>query len=335
MKKIFVRVAGLVAAAVLVSAGVMPAHATGAPALPAGQQMFTFDFDGSPSYLWKIDSTDAGLAPIGLGTPDNSFLSPQQNPADGRVYAVGFDGTVPTYLASIDMTTGVGDKIHNFVDGPFLTIQILFNNAGDAFAIGNDGPGEPTYIYDVDLDSAVLSNPRSAGIPGLCEVGFAFNPVDDTLYGFCDGDVYRINPATGAATAEPSRDLVIEDYLCPGTTETCTLYPQDYAFDANGNLWVTGDQFDVELFFFDFATGAQTFVGQMHEVTPSFYPSAPDNKVNTYGLLITSEGAGSSNGGSSSEELAVTGMNDGVNALAVLAAAGIVAAVAIRRRARV
>jgi len=39
--------------------------------------------------------------------------------------------------------------------------------------------------------------------------------------------------------------------------------------------------------------------------------------------------------GSGSEELAATGMNDGVNALAVLAAAGIVAAVANRRRARV
>jgi hypothetical protein len=41
---------------------------------------------------------------------------------------------------------------------------------------------------------------------------------------------------------------------------------------------------------------------------------------------------GSSGGGS--EELADTGANDGVNALAVLAVAGIVAAVAIRRRVR-
>jgi hypothetical protein len=40
------------------------------------------------------------------------------------------------------------------------------------------------------------------------------------------------------------------------------------------------------------------------------------------------------NGGSESEELADTGANDGVNALAVLAVAGIVAAVAVRRRAR-
>lgn len=40
------------------------------------------------------------------------------------------------------------------------------------------------------------------------------------------------------------------------------------------------------------------------------------------------------NGGSESEELADTGANDGVNAIAVLAVAGIVAAVAVRRRAR-
>lgn len=49
----------------------------------------------------------------------------------------------------------------------------------------------------------------------------------------------------------------------------------------------------------------------------------------------TLDHGGCSASGGGSEELAVTGMNDGVNALAVLAVAGIAAALAIRRRARV
>jgi len=49
----------------------------------------------------------------------------------------------------------------------------------------------------------------------------------------------------------------------------------------------------------------------------------------------TLDHGGCSASGGGSEELADTGTNDGVNALAVLAVAGIIAAVAIRRRARV
>jgi hypothetical protein len=49
----------------------------------------------------------------------------------------------------------------------------------------------------------------------------------------------------------------------------------------------------------------------------------------------TLDHGGCSASGGGSEELAVTGTNNGVSVLAVLAAAGIVAAVAIRRRARV
>jgi len=334
VKKIFVRAGGLVAAAVLVSAGVSPARATGEPTLPAGQQMFAFDFDEPPAYLWSIDSTDAGLEPIGLGTPDSGFLAAQQNPADGLVYAIGFDGDFPTFLASMNMSTGVGEKIHNFVGGPLLTLRLLFNNAGDAFAIGDDGQGSGPSIHDVNLGNAVLSNPRSLGITDTCIFGAAHNPVDDTFYAFCNDAAYIIDWTTGVAAADPAHDLTFEDYLCPGLPESRQVTPLNYAFDANGGLWVSSAGCVSELLFFDFATGSQTFVGQMHEATPSLYSNAPNYEVMTYGMLITTDGEGSSGGGSGSEELAPTGMNDRASALAVLAVAGIVAAVAIRRRAR-
>ena len=73
----------------------------------------------------------------------------------------------------------------------------------------------------------------------------------------------------------------------------------------------------------------------MHEATPSLYSNAPNYDVMTYAIDITTDGVGSPENGTGSEELADTGANDGVNALAVLAVAGIVAAVAVRRRAGV
>jgi LPXTG-motif cell wall-anchored protein len=334
VKKIFVRAGGLVAAAVLVSAGVSPANAVDAPPLPAGQQMFTFDFDEPPAYLWSVDLVDAGLEPIGLGTPDSGFIAAQQNPADGLVYAIGFDGTFPTFLASINMTTGVGEKIHNFVDGPFLTTKLLFNNAGDAFAIGADGPGSDPSIYDVNLENAVLSNPRSLGITDSCIFGAAHNPVDDTFYAFCNAAAYIIDWTTGVAAADPAHDLTFEDYLCPGITESRQVTPLDYAFDANGGLWVSSQGCVSELLFFDFATGSQTFVGQMHEATPSLYSDVPNYEVVAYGMLITTAGEGSSGGGSGSEELAATGSNSDslMSAMFVGFALIVVGGLALRRR---
>jgi len=332
MNKNVTKRAVAVAALSLLVGAPLAAHAAGEPTLPAGQQMFTFDFDESPAYLWSVDPTDAGLAPIGLGTPDTGFIGAQQNPADGRVYAVGFDGTIPTFLASMNMTTGVGEKIHNFVGGQVLTTKILINNAGDAFAIGVDGPGSSPSIYDLNLDSAVLSDPRELGITDACIFGAAHNPVDDTFYAFCDDAAYTIDWTTGVATADPAHDLDWEDYLCPGIPETRNVFPTDYAFDANGDLWVSSAGCVSELLFFDFASGSQTFVGQMHEATPSLYSNAPNFDISTQGILITTGGAGSSGGGSDSEHLADTGASDSVNALAVLTLIATIAAVAIRRR---
>lgn len=342
MKKYFVRAAVLAVTAVLSSPVGFPAHAAGSPTLPANQQLFTFDFDEPPVYLWEVDSVDAGLAPIGLGTPGTAFISAQQNPADGLVYAIGFDGTFPTYLASMDMTTGVGEKIHSFVGGPMLTTKLLFNNAGDAFAIGADGPGSDPFIYDLNLDTAVLSNPRSLGITDACIFGAAHNPVDDTLYAFCDDAAYIVDWTTGVATADPDHDLMFEDYLCPGTNESRQVTPTDYAFDANGDLWVSSQGCNSELLVFDFASRAQNFVGQIHEATPSLYSNVLNYGVTTYGIFITTDGAGSSGGGSGSsggggsgsEELADTGADESVLASAM--GAGIVCVVlgglAVRRR---
>jgi hypothetical protein len=59
-----------------------------------------------------------------------------------------------------------------------------------------------------------------------------------------------------------------------------------------------------------------------------------DDTENTVQSRTLDRGGCSASGGGS-EELAPTGMNDGASALAILAVAGIVAAAAIRRRARV
>jgi hypothetical protein len=240
------------------------------------------------------------------------------------------------YLASLNVSTGVVDKVHDFIGGGNFTAKILFNNAGDAFALSADGPGSDWSLYDLNLENGELSNPRVVGGASDCPLGLASNHVDDTFYAFCyDGRAFTVNKATGVTTADHSHDLVMEDYLCPGTSETRSPFPGDFAFDANGDLWVASNGCNVELLFYEFASGYQTFQGQLHEATPSLYSNAPNYDIATSGIFITTGGGGSSGVGSGSEELAATGMNSGANALAVLALATVVGAAAIRRRPRV
>jgi hypothetical protein len=65
----------------------------------------------------------------------------------------------------------------------------------------------------------------------------------------------------------------------------------------------------------------------------ALYELSNDTENTVQSRTLDHGGCSASGGGS--EELAVTGMNDGATALAVLAAAGLAVAVAIRRRARV
>jgi hypothetical protein len=101
MNKKLVFAAVLVAAAGLITAGIAPAQAAGAPTLPTNQHLFALDCDNFDPQLWSVDPTNANATRVGTITPTQTEcpFSAVQNPVDGKNYVVMGGGS--QYLATV------------------------------------------------------------------------------------------------------------------------------------------------------------------------------------------------------------------------------------------
>jgi outer membrane protein assembly factor BamB len=160
----------------------------------------------------------------------------------------------------------------------------------------------------------------------------AYNPVDDTLYGFKrpTGEVYTIDRTTGVPTLDATRSIVVPDPFttCEDTPLT-RAYRLDLAvFDANGNLWVQGDACDDgELLAIDFATGVVSWKGQWTDTAGSLFPAGDTFYAESVFIITVEDAPALPDTGASAMVLVATGTIG-----AGLLAAGALALVMVRRR---
>jgi LPXTG-motif cell wall-anchored protein len=254
-------VVGILASIALVST---PAYAAPRP-LPEGDLLFTIACDDAhpEGQLLSLDPATAAATAIGVGTPDISFNCAGQaawNAATSTAYYVLYNGE--DRLASIDLTTGVTTVIGTFGTGNLSTgaDSMAIAPNGDAFFI-SDGD-----LYSLDLAIADGTLIGALGIGGSISA-FAADPTSGILYGITDkGDIYTINPVTGAATLLGTVDF------SPTNTNAWSLQVA-----SDGILWIENDiQID-----------QNTWHSQLWSVDPTV-PSTTDELSG----LIAESGAG-------------------------------------------
>ena len=135
MNKKIVFAAVLVTAAGLITAGIAPAQAAGAPTLPSNQHFFALDCDNFDPQLWSVDSTNANATRVGTITPTQTEcpFSAVQNPVDGKNYVVMGGGA--EYLATVDTTTGLYNASGTTLGG---TEKVAVALIGDGIIFGKN-----------------------------------------------------------------------------------------------------------------------------------------------------------------------------------------------------
>ncbi len=281
MKRKLARAAVVLAAAGLITAGVAPAQATGAPTLPAGQHFFAASCDDFQPQLTSVDTTNGNATLVGNANDGSCASGAAVNPVDGSVY-LAYYTNVGGNLAKVDPATGVYTVIAP-VTGPVTNpwgLSII--NDGNAFFIRDAG------FYSLDLTTGVAT----AVGPGLefSPNAMGYNPVDDTVYIFMwdSGSstllAYRVDTSTGVATADTTHNVTMASYSYENRSDCNLEYVEGVAFDGNGNPWFVNDCYDSELIVADFATGAATFVG---EITNSTINTSAPHDFYTESIFIT------------------------------------------------
>jgi hypothetical protein len=326
MKKKLALAAVVMAAAGLITAGIAPAQATGAPTLPDGQHFFAGACDAIMPQLTSVETTTGNATYVGNANNNECPSNAAVNPVDGVVYMLYFTyNPFVKNLAKVDPATGV-----------YTVIAPITGISGSVFgfSITKDGSGyfkNSSHLWSLDLTSGIAT---AVGTDlGLNPDMMGYNPVDDTLYAFeYDSNsttllTYTVDTSSGVATADPAHNITMADYSID-TNTGCNLNSlEGVAFDGNGNPWFVSDScLSAELVVADFATGAATFVALITNSTIN--PDSPhDFYTESIFITGTPTPAALPDTGASAIALVSTGA-----IAAGLLGAGVLALITVRRR---
>ena len=183
---------------------------------------------GSTSRLIEIDPDDGSLiADVGAFHTDPNDVEGSDmsigdlafNPIDGKLYAITSDQANPADPGPVDgiytvdtgtgLATLVGKTIWDTLAG------IAFDSDGTLYALGFDpevGPFGTNMLFTFDLDNLIydatdplllIDNTRvTVDLNNYIFNGLGINPLTNEIYATeaITGDVYKVDPATGAMT---------------------------------------------------------------------------------------------------------------------------------------
>jgi hypothetical protein len=194
---------------------------------------------GEDGYLYKINSTTAAATPVGPildKSTDNPILS------DANAMEFRSDGTLfvaaQNEVYQVNPQTAMAQQILTLPNNEQSAGDLVFNGSGDMLLTTTDGSL-------IETNSALTS----ATIVGNTGIGDVFGLVwsQGSLYGFSDSQnaIYKINPATAAATFQAS--LTPSDGVQPNGVDGATSMPLSpaapptYMVDTAGKLFTVND----------------------------------------------------------------------------------------------
>ena len=229
MKNVWRYGVGSVAVLGLMGLATSPALAITGPSLPDGDKLYVIECDSSdavPLQLFGLDPETGSTTELGTGSggvTNCGYQGAQMPDTDWFYY---FDGG--SHLQRVDLTTGENETIGSFtLDGS------LYYNAA-SMTIGPDGTAY-VFAYDdmytVDLETAeltYLSSPNIYDLDSGYPYAFTYDYLTEKFYTVETGagKLYEVDPQTGTLTelgANPD------------------FYVYSMSFDANGDMWLNGD----------------------------------------------------------------------------------------------
>lgn len=265
--------AGFAAVAAL-SLPIVFAAPAAAATLPAGDSLFAISCDyNSPTGpdfagLYSVDPANAAGTLIGSGTGIVGDCAGQAayNPVTGESFYSSWPQGGDEFLRRIDVTTGVSTTVGEWGGAAA--------GNGDALAIGKDGTAYVTsgsQLHRVNLADATTTLVGPLGVSQLW--AFAVDPVSGLFYAIQpSGDAYRIDVATGAATAIGSID---------GGDGMGGIYSMQ--IDTSGIWWVEADIEDAS----EIYTGPQPSALDTPFTLVGEFDDAPELQPYTESLLLT------------------------------------------------
>jgi LPXTG-motif cell wall-anchored protein len=322
----------LVAAAAMVTAGFMPAHATSAPLLPPTQHLHALGCGENPPHLWTIDETNGSSTTFGTST--TSFIdcvyATSVNPVDGTVYVEylqEINGSPVMYVGTLDFSSGLITQTAPVSGDTEGASYLIITNSGDAY-----GAVSGSWV-SMNLGTGVISLIADGG-DELAWV--AYDAANDSIYGFritgdTTADAFTIDRLTGALTADPSHNIVVPSGHVGCEPNPFMFYtPTGATFDRAGNLWFANEECASTLLVEDFATGTTYVQGDLTDANMT-WGQAPRYTYSTMVLFLTPDSV------PASPTLPETGVNSSVTAVSLavsgsLLIAGALALVMLRRR---
>lgn len=140
--------------------------------------------------LSVINADGSGFATAGTDDLDAEGLA--YDPVNNILYKI-----LNTNFATADQTTGA--TIDDLADPPADSEGLAWRGTnGKVYAWGN-GTNDDLYVYTPGTDSWALVG--SSDVPTSDSAGLAWDSINDVFYGIAgDGNLYRIDPDTAAAT---------------------------------------------------------------------------------------------------------------------------------------
>lgn len=235
MKKTVLTTLALAASAAIAMIGAAPASAAGSTIDP-GDSLYAINCD-TVYFNWQLLSVDASTGfstKIGTGDGyDETYFACAGQPAwdasTGKSYYIQWHYTegADTFLASIDVTTGVSTEIGEFFSGSGEFIDYPYV---ESIAIGKDGAAfalSDGNLYSVNLATAELT---LVG-PSLYDTwAFAVDPTSGEYYAIDEDSVlFRVDTATGSYENLGNIPVAEDSYI------------YSLQIDGGGTFWIEVD----------------------------------------------------------------------------------------------
>ncbi|RFA31755.1 hypothetical protein CAI16_20010, partial [Virgibacillus dokdonensis] len=174
---------------------------------------------GVPSSLFSIDLVTGAATNLGLLSPITSYNSIGFNSIDNTIWGINFNSNRPAVARiNTDLTVSIFSVEGLPTPTTYIAGDVDFNGylylyRQSRIYVVDVNPNSATFLRQVDPTNGFIVDTPPYGIPTNIGIpDWAFNPVDQQLYGVGGSSVIRWDPLTGVATVIPTVGVPASGY---------------------------------------------------------------------------------------------------------------------------